>query len=303
MSFLKNLKEKVVQANPELAEKTTQALKRAKDMAIEAGQKSAPIIKDVTSKAAAYAQENAPVVKAQAKKALDDAVAYRAALKERARQDKAAHDEYVRTMYEVTLSPQDHNFLDEPFTFFDRQFYFFALSGSVLDTAKRNQSHLHASHSAHHGSHGVIIDGYGSYGSNSSSHLAISSHNTTEHEFWLLLQDGKEMAFGLANSKIPMRTGQHLTLFFCRESTSDTGNLCGLYNHASGQYHEIMTAGMLNSHYGIYVKQPGWFDKQEVTSTKNRLLAELDKRLSFLVPYAEAHHTPLAQGQAITVDD
>lgn len=289
MTFLKNLKERALQANPELAQKTTHALRRAKDMAIEAGQKSAPIIKDVTTKAAAFAQENAPVVKSQAKRALDDAIAHRAALKERARQDKAAHEEYVRTMYEVTLSPQDHNFLEEPFTFLYREFYFFAISGKVLDTEKRNQSHLTGSHSMHHSSNGMVFNGYGSYGSSASSHLSINSHNTTEHEFWLQMADGKEMAFRLPNSKIPMRTGQHLTLFFCREGSSNTGHICGLFNHASDQYHDIMTADTLNVHYGIYVKEPGWFDKQEVITTKNRLLSELAKRLAMLAPHAVAH--------------
>jgi hypothetical protein len=289
MTYFKTLKDKVAQATPGLAEKTSLVMKRTKELAIQAGQKSAPIIKDATAKATTYAQENAPVVKARAKKALDDAIAHRAHLKEQAKLSKAAHDAYVDSMYLHTLTPQDQNYLDEPFTFFDRKFYFFSISGTVLDTEKRNQTHLSADHSSHHSSDGFIFNGYGGHSSNSSSHLSISSHNTTEHEFWLKLDDGKEMAFGLSNSNIPMRNGQRLTLFFCHESTSNTGDMCGLYNHASDQYSDIMTAGVINQRYGIYVKQAGWFDKQEVTQTRTRMLHELNKRLAVLPNFAATH--------------
>ena len=294
MDFLKNLKDKV---DPALAEKTTQALKRAKAMAVEAGQKSSPLIKEMSSKAVAFAQQNAPVVRDQAKRALEDAIAHREVLKVRAAQDKAAHDEYVRTMYELALSPQDHNFLDEPFSFFERQFYFFAVSGEVLDTQKRTQTHLQASHSAHYSSGGFVLNGYGSYGSRGGAHMSINSHNTTEHEFWMLLDDGKEAPFSFGNSHIPMRAGQRLTLFFMRESSNNQGYMCSLYNHASGHYHEIMSSTRANADFRIYTKEPGWFDKQEVLGTLNRLLNELNGRLALLEQHAAAHHSSLVAAQ------
>lgn len=288
MDFFKNLKDKV---DPALAEKTSQALKRAKAMSVEAGQKSSPLIKEMSSKAVAFAQQNAPVVRDQAKRALEDAIAHREALKARAAQDKAAHEEYVRTMYELALSPQDHNFLDEPFSFFERQFYFFTVSGEVLDTQKRSQTHLQASHSAQYSSGGFVFNGYGSYGSSGSAHMSVHSHNTTEHEFWMLLDDGKEAPFSFANSQIPMRAGQRLTLFFIRESSNNQGYLCSLYNHASGHYHEIMSSARANADFRIYTKEPGWFDKQEVLGTRNRLLHELSGRIALLAQHAAVHHS------------
>ena len=57
--------------------------------------------------------EKTPVLKAQALKAIDDAKVRRAELQEQAKHDKAARDEMIRTMYDISLSPEDVNFIDE----------------------------------------------------------------------------------------------------------------------------------------------------------------------------------------------
>ena len=140
MSLWDDLKKKAVDANPELAAKAAQALTKARELAVEAGQKAAPVLKEASEKAAAYAQEKTPILKAQALKAIDDAKVRRAELKERARHDKAAREEMVRTMYDISLSPDDPNFIDEPFNHYDRQLHFFVVTGEILDTQKRNQT-------------------------------------------------------------------------------------------------------------------------------------------------------------------
>lgn len=50
MSLWNDLKQKAIDANPELAAKATQALSKAKDLAVEAGHKAAPVLKEATEK-------------------------------------------------------------------------------------------------------------------------------------------------------------------------------------------------------------------------------------------------------------
>lgn len=290
MSIWSDLKQKAIQANPELADKAAQALTRAKELAVEAGQKAAPVIKDATEKTAAFAKEKTPIVKAHAIKAFDDAKTRRAELQERAKRDKAARDEMIRTMYEITLTPADENFFDEAFTHFDHELHFFAISGQVLDTQKRSNAHLQASHSHSASNGGYIVNGYGSVGGSSHSSMHVQSYNTTEHEFWVKMPDGKEACFSFADSNIPMREGQWVTLAFVRASHSKTGNMCGIYNHSSAQYHVVMPGYVINRQFALYLEQPGFFNKKEVQTTLNRLLSELDCRLALIGEHVAIHN-------------
>lgn len=297
MSLWDDLKKKAVDANPELAAKATQALNKARDMAIEAGQKAAPLIKEASGKASAYAQEKTPILKAQALKAIDDARVRRAELQERARHDKAAREEMVRTMYDISLNPDDVNFIEEPFNHYDRQLRFFVLSGEVLDTQKRNQTHLYASHS-HSSGGGFLIDGTGSVGGSSSS-MHVSSHNTQEHEFWVRLRDGTEACFQLANSNVRIREGQQVSLLFLRPADNQTGKLVALYNHSSRQNHIIMNPATINQTFDIYTNEPGFFNGREVTNTRNRLLLELERRLGQLANWSAVHEAPRGDARVI----
>lgn len=287
MSLWDDLKKKAVDANPELAAKAAQALTKARELAVEAGQKAAPVLKEASEKAAAYAQEKTPILKAQALKAIDDAKLRRAELKERAQHDKAARDEMIRTMYDVSLSPEDVNFIDEPFNHFDRQLYFFVVSGQVLDSQKRNQTHLSASHS-HRGGGGYMIDGYGAI-SGSSSSMHVSSHNVQEHEFWVQLRDGKEACFQFANSDVRIREGQAVSMLFARPAESQTGEMVALYNHSSQENFSIAGAPAINQMFNLYTAEPGLFNANEVLTRRNRLLLELERRLVQLAVYSRLH--------------
>lgn len=290
MSLWDDLKKKAMEANPELTAKATQALSKAKEMAVEAGQKAAPLLKEASGKASAYAQEKTPLLKAQALKAIDDAKARRAELQERARHDKAAREEMIRTMYDLSLSPDDANFIEEPFNHFERQWRFFAVSGEVLDSQKRNQTHLNASH-YHSGGGGAMYQGTG-YVSGSSSSMHVSSQNIQEHEFWVKLHDGSEACFKLFNDSVRIREGQQVTLLFMRPADSQNGELVALYNHNSRQNHLIRDPAGINQWFNIYTVEPGFFNGKEVTNTRNRLLLELDRRLAQLSGWSAVHERP-----------
>lgn len=287
MSLWDDLKKKAVDANPELAAKAAQALTKARELAVEAGQKAAPVLKEAGEKAAAYAQEKTPILKAQALKAIDDAKLRRAELKERALHDKAARDEMIRTMYDISLSPEDVNFIDEPFNHYDRQLYFFVLGGQILDTQKRNQVHLNASHS-HHAGGGRLIDGYGSIGGSSSS-MHVSSYNVQEHEFWVKLRNGNEVCFQFDNSDVRIREGQTVSMLFARPADREHGQMVALYNHSSQENFSIVGPAGINRLFSLYTVEPGLFNRNEVQTTRDRLLLELERRLGQLKVYSALH--------------
>ncbi len=282
MSLWDDFKQKAAHLNPELAEKASQALIRAKEIAVEASQKAAPVIKEATEKTSTFAKEKTPIVKAHAIKAFEDAKAHRAQLKERAKRDKAAREEMIRTMYDIALRPHDENFLDEGFRHFDHELYFFALTGQVLDTQKRSNTHLSASHAHSASTGGYVYGGYGSMGGSTNSSVHISSYNTTEHEFWIKLSDGSEACFGFSDSNIQMRAGQWLTLIFVRPADTKNGLLCAIYNHASKAYQTVMSADAINRRFALHTEQPGFFNKKEVLATHQRLVTELERRLALV---------------------
>lgn len=296
MSLWGDLKQKAIDANPELASKAAQALNKAKDLAIEAGQKAAPVLKEAGEKAAAYAQEKTPIVKAQALKAIEDAKIRRAELQVQAKNDKAARDEMIRTMYDISLSPDDELFIDEPFNHYGRQFNFFIITGEVLDSQKRNQVHLHAGHS-HSSGGGYISNGSGYVGGGSSSSY-VSSRNVEEHEFWVRLQDGKESCFQFADKNVRIREGQMISMLFMRPADNDTGQMVSLYNHNADQYHIIFSPAQINQMFNLYTVEPGFFNKNEVLTTRSRLLLALDQRLEQLKGYIARYEKPVMLIQA-----
>ena len=297
MSLWNDLKQKAIDANPELAAKATQALSKAKDLAVEAGHKAAPVLKEATEKAAAYAQEKTPIVKAQALKAIDDARIRRAELQLRAKNDKAARDEMIRTMYDISLTPEDDLFIDEPFNHYDRSFNFFVVSGEVLDSQKRNQLHLQAGHS-HSSGGGYISNGSGYVGGGSSSSY-VSSRNVHEHEFWVKLRDGKEACFQLADKNVRIREGQSISMLFMHPADTTTGEMVALYNHSSAQNCIICSPAQINRMFNLYTVEPGFFNKSEVQATRNRLLLALEQRLEQLAAYMARQGRPVAMIEAI----
>lgn len=287
MSLWDDLKKKAYDANPELAAKAAQALEKARDLAVEAGQKAAPLIKEASDKAAGYAQEKTPLLKAQALKAIDDAKQRRAQLQEQAKRDKAARAEMIRTMYDITLTPDDVNFVEEPFNHFERQLMFFVRNGEVLESEKRNQTHLDAHHS-HRTTGGHMWKGTGHTGSSSST-MQVTAHNVQEHEFWVRLENGTEACFQLNNNGVRLRPGQYVSMAFVRNANQDMGQMVALYNHNAGQNFVTLSPRQINQQFQLYLKEPGIFNANEVNSTRDRLLQALDKRLGELARYMALH--------------
>ena len=169
------------------------------------------------------------------------------------------------------------------------------VTGEILDTQKRNQTHLSASHS-HHSGGGYMIDGYGSIGGSSSS-MHVSSHNIQEHEFWVKLRDGREACFQFADSAVRIRTGQTVSMLFARPADTQTGQMVALYNYSSQENHVIAGPAAINQIFNLYTVEPGLFNGNEVTTRRNRLLQELDRRLGQLARYSALHGN--SQGQLI----
>lgn len=292
MSLWDDLKQKAIDANPELAAKAAQAVSKAKDLAVEAGQKAAPVLKEASQKAAAYAQEKTPIVKAQALKAIEDAKVRRAELHVRAKNDKAAREEMIRTMYDISLTPDDDLFIDEPFNHYERQFNFFVVTGEVLDSQKRNQTHLQAGHS-HSSGGGYITHGSGYVGGSSSSSY-VNTQNVSEHEFWVKLPDGKEVCFQLNDKNVRIREGQAISMVFMHPAGSDTGKMIALYNHSAEQNFIIHSPAQINHAFDLYTVEPGFFNKSEVLNTRGRLLQALEHRLEQLAMYTARRGKPVA---------
>lgn len=175
---------------------------------------------------------------------------------------------------------QDELFINEPFNHYGRQFNFFIVTGEVLDTQKRNQLHLHAGHS-HSGGGGYISNGSGYVGGGSSSSY-VSSRNVEEHEFWVKLPDGKEACFQLADKNVRIREEQTISMLFMHPAETNTGKMVALHNHSSDTCHIICSSAQINSMFNLYTVEPGFFNKNEVLTTRNKLLLELDRRLGQL---------------------
>nr|WP_314874977.1 hypothetical protein [uncultured Pseudomonas sp.] len=287
MSLWDDLKKKAYDANPELAAKAAQALDKARDLAVEAGQKAAPILKQASDKATVYAQEKTPILKAQALKAIDDAKLRRAQLQEQAKRDKAARAEMIRTMYDITLAPDDINFIEEPFNHFERQLGFFVLNGEVLDSQKRNQTHLNAHHS-HQGGGGTLWEGTGTIRGSSSS-MQVTTHHIQEHEFWVRLENGIESCFQLNNAEVRILPGQQVSLLFVHNAGNQNGTMVSLYNHNAGRYFPVQSPAQINQALNLYTEQPGFFNQREVQETRNRLFKALDLRFGQLGRYMGLH--------------
>ena len=291
-SFLDKIKNKINEASPDLLARTSELMEKGKKAAVEMADKAAPVIKQASAKASAYAQEKSPIIKAQAIKALEEAKVQRAVLQEKARNDKVAHAEYVRTMYLMTLTPRSLAFIDEKFNHYGRALNFMCITGEVLASDKRSEVRMSASHSLSGTGGGFLWQGTGSVSMNVSSHSFVNATTNTAHEFWIWLPDGVEKPIYLFDSNIPMRKGQVVSLIFCNADDSPNGMLVALVNHNAKAMWKVLGPAEINQRYKLYTKEPGLFNGREVRETTARLLNELDIRLSQLGEWASRFEAP-----------
>ncbi len=286
--LIDKLKGKLNESSPELRE----LLDKSKQVAAGLAEKAAPVLREASSKAGVYAKEKSPELKAQALQALADARDYRAALQEKARNDKAALAEYVRTMYLTSLTPEDEAFIDERFQHYERHLSFMCVSGEVLETEKRAEVRISASHSVHASGGGYLWQGTGSVGMSVSSSSFVDASTTTAHEFWLRLADGSEKPIYLHDSRIPLRKEQRVSLLFCCPDNSNHGALIAIVNHNAQSTWPVLTPTQINARFGLYTKEAGFFNAKEVNEIRNRLLCELELRIHQLAQWASRFEIP-----------
>lgn len=294
-SFLDKIKSKINKASPDLLARTSELMEKGKKAAVEMADKAAPVIKQASSKASAYAQEKSPVIKAQALRALEEAKVQRAVLQEKARSDKVAHAEFVRTMYLMTLTPRSREFIDEKFNHYGRSLNFMCITGEVLASDKRADVRVSASHSLSTHGGGFLWQGTGSVSMNVTGHSFVNTTTNTAREFWIRLPDGVEKPIYLFDSNIPMREGQVISLIFCNADDSPNGTLVALVNHTAKAMWKVLGPAEINQRYKLYTKEPGVFNGREVRETTARLLNELDIRLSQLGEWAGRFEAPSSE--------
>jgi hypothetical protein len=87
-------------------------------------------------------------------------------------------------------------------------------------------------------------------------------------------------------------------MLFMRPADSTSGEMVSLYNHSSDKYHIICSPAQINRMFNLYTVEPGFFNKNQVQTTRNSLLLALDRRLDQLGTYAAIHGKPVVTIQA-----
>ncbi|MDQ6988810.1 MAG: hypothetical protein Q9M19_02930, partial [Mariprofundaceae bacterium] len=78
---------------------------------------------------------------------------------------------------------------------------------------------------------GATINGHSS---------GVSSYTTTTQDFWLRLDNGKELNIRLSNEDLVMRTGQRISVVYVRNKTSNGDYYYAIIaNHASDTYRDL----------------------------------------------------------------
>lgn len=295
MSILNDLKKSLNDVAPGLGDKTSELVDKAKQLQQEVVEKTTPlvektapliekatpIVKDAGSKAVSFAKEQ----QEKARKAIEEANIQQQAAQQRYEAEQAQKAEQIRTMYEPRQTPDMPQFIEEAFHHEDQIIAFSSVSGVVLETNKRESMALNANlNTSSHSGFGLYY-GPDFRGHSTHSHLAVSANSATEHEFWLLTDQGIEQPFQLSDRDIPLRAGQRITLIL---SSRPKGNRrpVVVINHNAQRFWTLHSGASLNVIYDLYTVKPGFFNRKEVEAKRARLEKELDERLHQLGHWA-----------------
>lgn len=113
----------------------------------------------------------------------------------------------------------------EDFNFRGKTFKFWKISGEVISTNKRGESHLSA-------------------GGNNQS-ISISTTIVTKHEFWLKTSNGDEKSITLWNIDIPLREGQNITMIAAGDPVKKNDKYTILINHTAKTYNILLEVSYL----------------------------------------------------------
>lgn len=122
----------------------------------------------------------------------------------------------------------------------------FARTGLIAGSSVWSETHV-SSYST--GGGGQMHGGTG-YVQPSRTH--VSSSSTEVSQFFLQLDDGKEIAIKLKDGNIPVRDGQRMTIVFAKPKGAERGSSVWYYNHTTDRFQP--DEGGLNS---IYDPKPG----------------------------------------------
>lgn len=123
---------------------------------------------------------------------------------------------------------------------------FSSLSGEVLASDKRSETHLSSRGGGGH---------VGPYGGTITA-PQITSQVITKHEFWIKSSDGREHAVSMSSVEIPLRPGQFISLLLAGEDGESRWYIA-LLNHNTKVNTTILTAEELLAYLKIKIRMTG----------------------------------------------
>ena len=125
----------------------------------------------------------------------------------------------------------------ETFTYRGKTLEFRSITGTVLDTSTRSETHISG------GGGGGYIGPKGGH----IDDISIRSHNTTLQEFWIKTEDGMEKSVNISGTSIPLRANQRITLISAEQKGRNEGWYASVINHNANQFSFICDGASLNN--------------------------------------------------------
>jgi len=79
----------------------------------------------------------------------------------------------------------------------------------------------------------------------------VDSKTTEMNEVWIRGTDGSEFSLTLANSNLPLRNGQDVSILCIKKENDQQGLYCGIKNKATGKWFQIKSGGDIATRYGL----------------------------------------------------
>jgi hypothetical protein len=121
----------------------------------------------------------------------------------------------------------------------NKRIYFHVLSGTVLSSEKRAESHIH-------GGGGTIVGAsHRGTGATYGVTAPVTGVVLTAHEFWLRAED-REVPFQLRGIDIPLREGQSISMLGASHNPEVPEQWIALVNHSAETKYILPSASILN---------------------------------------------------------
>lgn len=118
---------------------------------------------------------------------------------------------------------------------------FNVVTGEILGSNKFSETHVSSS-------------GGGGYVGRDGGHIRapqVSSSTTTNHEFWIKTEEGKEKSIQLKGYDIAIREGQKISIITATTPQSKSSYYCSLINHNAQNFSRIASGLDLNTNLKI----------------------------------------------------